>query len=156
MTHSGPAGQRRATGRPGHADAEGPGIVVSGPNLQVFFDADCGFCAHSAAVLRRLDSKHRLALAPLQRAAEVVPDAPDIDRLLASMHVRDRAGEWRVGGAAWLRTADEIPLLRPLAFLARLPGLRALVEPAYSLVARNRHRIGRLLGDDACVVPQNR
>jgi predicted DCC family thiol-disulfide oxidoreductase YuxK len=127
---------------------------VSVPNLQVFFDADCGFCAHSASVLRRLDSKQRLALVPLQRAAEVVPDAPDIDRLLASMHVRDPTGHWSVGGAAWLRIADEIPLLRPLAFLARLPGLRRLVEPAYALVARNRHRISRLLGDDACVIPQ--
>ncbi len=131
-------------------------LAVSSTYLRVFFDADCGFCAHSASVLRRLDSKHRLGLVPLQRAAEVVSDAPDIDRLLASMHVRDPAGRWSVGGAAWLRIADEIPLLRPLAFLARLPGLRRLVEPTYALVARNRHRISRLLGDDACSIPKAR
>jgi predicted DCC family thiol-disulfide oxidoreductase YuxK len=131
-------------------------LAMSSTYLQVFFDADCGFCAHSASVLRRLDRKHRLSLVPLQRAAEVVPDAPEIRALLASMHVRDRAGRWSVGGAAWVRIASEIPLLRPLAFLARLPGLRTLVEPAYALVAANRHRISRLLGDDACVIPQTR
>ena len=129
---------------------------MSSTYLRVFFDADCGFCAHSASVLRRLDSNHRLALVPLQRAAEVAPDAPELGVLLASMHVRDSTGRWSVGGAAWLRIADEIPLLRPLAFLARLPGLRRLVEPAYAVVARNRHRISRLLGDDACSIPQAR
>jgi 3-demethoxyubiquinol 3-hydroxylase len=131
-------------------------LAVSSTYLQVFFDADCGFCAHSASVLRRLDRSHRLSLVPLQRAAGAAPDAPDIDVLLASMHVRDRAGRWSVGGAAWVRIAHEFPLLRPLAFLARLPGLRSLVEPAYALVARNRHRISRLLGDDACAISQTR
>jgi predicted DCC family thiol-disulfide oxidoreductase YuxK len=131
-------------------------LVMSSTYLQVFFDADCGFCAHSASVLRRLDRRRRLSLVPLQRAAEVVPDAPPIDALLESMHVRDQAGRWIVGGAAWLRIADEIPLLRPLEYLARLPGFRSLVEPTYALVARNRHRISRLLGDDACSIPQAR
>ena len=66
------------------------------------------------------------------------------------MHVRDGTGEWSVGAAAWVRIAREIALLRPLGAVARLPVLRRLVEPTYALVAGNRQRISRLLGDDAC------
>jgi predicted DCC family thiol-disulfide oxidoreductase YuxK len=65
------------------------------------------------------------------------------------MHVRD-GGRWSVGGAAWLRIAEVVPTLRPLAILARLPFVHPFVEPVYRVIARNRHRISRLLGDDAC------
>jgi hypothetical protein len=43
-----------------------------------------------------------------------------------------------------------VPALRPVALLARLPFAHPFVEPVYALVARNRHRISRLLGDEAC------
>jgi hypothetical protein len=45
-----------------------------------------------------------------------------------------------------------VPALRPFAGAAGRPGIRALVEPAYRLVARNRHRISRRLGLTACRV----
>jgi predicted DCC family thiol-disulfide oxidoreductase YuxK len=66
------------------------------------------------------------------------------------MHVRDAAGRWSIGGAAWLRIADALPALRPLAWFARLPFMRPLVEPVYAVIANNRHRLSRVLGDDAC------
>jgi predicted DCC family thiol-disulfide oxidoreductase YuxK len=119
------------------------------PRLQVFYDADCGFCTRSAGLLRRIDRRGRLELIPLQEAGVAVPDAPPGDRLLDKMHVRD-GGRWSVGGAAWLRIAEVVPTLRPLAILARLPFVHPFVEPVYRVIARNRHRISRLLGDDAC------
>ncbi|MEA2622336.1 MAG: DCC1-like thiol-disulfide oxidoreductase [Chloroflexota bacterium] len=66
------------------------------------------------------------------------------------MHARDAAGRWFVGGQAWLRIAELVPVLRPLGSLARLPLVRGFVEPVYAFVARNRHHISRLLGDDGC------
>ena len=66
------------------------------------------------------------------------------------MHVRDAAGRWSIGGAAWLRIADAVPVLRPLAWFARLPFIRPLVEPAYALIANNRDLLSHVLGDDAC------
>jgi predicted DCC family thiol-disulfide oxidoreductase YuxK len=36
--------------------------------------------------------------------------------------------------------------------ICSLPGIRGLVDPAYRLVARNRHRISRRLGLNACRV----
>ncbi len=119
-------------------------------DLDVFYDADCGFCTRTAILLHRVDGGHRLRLIPLQRASEIAPGAPPEDRLLEEMHVRDTSGRWYDGGAAWLRIAHLVPLMRPLAFVAELPVMRALVEPTYALIARNRHRISRLIGDGDC------
>jgi len=120
--------------------------------LTVFYDADCGFCSHCAAVLRAVDRGHRLDLVPLGRAATRFPEAPPTEALLDKMHACDAAGRWFIGGQAWIRVADAVPLLRPLAVVARLPLIRSLVEPVYSVVARNRHNLSRLLGDDACTI----
>jgi len=134
----------RAAARP-HADAD----------LDVFYDADCGFCTRTAVLLHRVDRAHRLRLIPLQRATETAPDAPAEDRLLREMHARDASGHWFVGGAGWLRIAHVVPLMKPLAFVAELPIVRSLVEPTYAVIARNRHRISRLMGDGDCAVPRN-
>jgi predicted DCC family thiol-disulfide oxidoreductase YuxK len=120
------------------------------PDLDVFYDADCGFCTRTALMLRRLDRAHRLRLVELQRATEIAADAPSEDQLLGEMHARDSAGRWFMGGAAWLRIAHVVPLMKPLAFVAELPLIRSLVEPTYAVIARNRHRISRLMGDGDC------
>lgn len=127
-------------------------MITRDPRLTVFYDADCGFCSHCAAVLRVLDRGGRLDLAPLTDAAARFPDAPRIDQLLDKMHSRDAAGRWFIGGQAWIGIADQVPLLRPLSFVARLPLIRDLVEPVYAIVARNRHNLSRLLGDEACAI----
>jgi predicted DCC family thiol-disulfide oxidoreductase YuxK len=103
--------------------------------------------------LRRLDRARRLELIPLQRAGASIGDAPPVDRLLARMHVRDAAGHWSIGGEGWLRIAEVVPALRPLARLGQLPFVRPFIGPVYGQVAKNRHRIGRLLGDGACAKP---
>jgi predicted DCC family thiol-disulfide oxidoreductase YuxK len=100
-------------------------------------------------LLRRLDRARRLDLIPLQDAS-TFPDAPPEAALLERMHVRDAAGYWSIGGAAWLRIANVVPALRALAWFASLPVIRPLVEPVYSLIANNRHRLSRVLGDDGC------
>ena len=119
--------------------------------LLVLYDADCGICSRSARLLRRLDHGRHLRLMPLQDAGEIA-DAPPAEVLLDAMHVRDGRGRWTVAGAAWIRIAEEIPLLRPLAIVARLPLFGRFVEWTYGRVAGNRHRISQLLGDDACPI----
>jgi predicted DCC family thiol-disulfide oxidoreductase YuxK len=117
--------------------------------LHVFYDADCGFCTRSARLLRRLDRGHRLRIGRLSDAA-AYPDAPPPPQLAAAMHCRDRSGRWLAGGDAWLRIAEELPALRPFGRIGRLPGARWVVERVYRLIAANRHRLSRLLGDEAC------
>ncbi|HEX9610177.1 MAG TPA: DUF393 domain-containing protein [Candidatus Limnocylindria bacterium] len=118
--------------------------------LVVLFDADCGFCSWSATLLDRLDRGHALRLLPLQRAATELDDAPPQQVLLETMHVRDRYGRWERGGAALLRIAAVVPVLRPLAVAGRVSLVRWGVEAWYRVVARNRHRLGRLLGLESC------
>jgi predicted DCC family thiol-disulfide oxidoreductase YuxK len=120
--------------------------------LLVLYDADCGICIRSARVLRRLDHGRRLRLVPLQDAGEFV-DAPPFEVLLDALHVRDPDGRWSLAGTAWIRVAEEVPLLRPLAVLARVPAIRWLVEWTYARVAGNRRLLSHLLGDDVCSVP---
>ena len=115
--------------------------------LTVLYDADCGLCSVSASVLRRVDRgrERRLSLVPL-RVARLDPQTTLTEAdLTESLRVRAPDGGWHAGGEAVLRIAEALPALRPLAVLGRLPLLRPLVEPAYRLVARNRHRISALL-----------
>ena len=119
--------------------------------LLVLYDADCGICSRSASLLRRLDRAGHLRLLPLQAAGEIA-DAPPAGVLLDAMHVRDSEGRWTFAGAAWTRIAEEVPFLRPIAIVARMPVVSRIVEWTYAQVAGNRHRISRLLGDDACSI----
>lgn len=119
--------------------------------LLVLYDGDCAICTHIARILRRLDSARRLDLTALQVAAGR-PDTPSLEVLLRSIHVRGAGEPWSIGGAAMVRISREIGVLRPFGVLASLPLLRHLVEPAYQLVAANRHRISRLFGLDVCAV----
>ena len=45
---------------------------------------------------------------------------------------------------------DLVPVLRPLALMGRLPGVRARSQPAYDLVAAHRHELGRCSVPGAC------
>ncbi len=134
---------------PGAGDARTP----RDDRLTVLYDADCGFCTHSARVLLWLDHGRALRLSPLQRAAGGIPGAPPLDTLLASMHVVDRQGRWSVGGAAWMQVLERIPVTRPLAIVGRLPVIDRVVDATYRAVSAHRHRLSRLLGVRACRVP---
>ncbi len=120
--------------------------------LTVLFDADCGFCEWSSEVVARLDRHRAIRFVPLSKAAAVLPGALPVETLLASMHAVTPDGVWLRGGEAWLRIMALVPALRPLAAIGRLPLLCHLVEPGYALIARNRHRLGRLVGRASCRV----
>jgi predicted DCC family thiol-disulfide oxidoreductase YuxK len=119
--------------------------------LTVLYDDDCGFCRWSAGQLRALDRHRRLELVPLQHATDH-PDRPDLARLARShdlagaIHVLRPDGETRAGGGAMLEIIDALPggwLLRPWALL---PGIEAVVDFGYRLVADRRSHVSAWLG----------
>jgi predicted DCC family thiol-disulfide oxidoreductase YuxK len=116
--------------------------------LTVLYDDDCGICQRSARLIRLLDHGHRLDLVPLQSRQSV--DTPALDVLLGSLHAVDEGDHWSVGAEAVVEIARRIPILRPIYLLKRVPGAMVLVRAAYGLVARNRLRLSRALGMDAC------
>jgi predicted DCC family thiol-disulfide oxidoreductase YuxK len=94
------------------------------------------------------DRRHRLRPVPLQD--------PEAEALLAGMRPEERIASWHLvepygvrtsAGVAAPRLLGMLPGGRPLAAVARL--LQPLTNASYSLVARNRDRLGRLIPDRA-------
>ena len=120
--------------------------------LTVLYDADCGICTHTARLLTRLDSRHKLRLVALQAAA--LPGMPAHDSLEEALHAVDAHGRWTLGVDAAVQIARRVPLLWPLGAVARLPLATPILGMLYTIVARNRQRLSRLLGLQVCRVPR--
>jgi predicted DCC family thiol-disulfide oxidoreductase YuxK len=114
----------------------------------LLYDPDCGICVATAGWLRGRVPANRLRLLPLTDA----PADPDVGELVAgrqlgqSLHAVLPDGSVAYGARAVLAAGRRVPRW---AILARLADHRvgyALLEPLYQLIARRRHRIGRLLG----------
>lgn len=121
----------------------------------LLYDADCGFCRWSVAKLLAWDRRGRLRPVALQD--------PQADSLLPDMGLEARMGSWHLvspDGAVRSAGAAVQPLLRLLPGGAPLAGVASafpgLTDRAYGLVARNRDRLGRLLGPEACAVTPRR
>ena len=117
--------------------------------LTVLYDAGCRFCTRIAARLASMDRLGRLRFVPLQMAAHDRPEVRELAAsrdLASSLHVVDEQGRWAAGGEAMVRVWEEVPTLRRLARLARLPLVRLLVEPVYRFVAEHRPWFGWLAG----------
>jgi predicted DCC family thiol-disulfide oxidoreductase YuxK len=144
VSAGGPPGSPAAPAQGKESSAAGEG------RLTVLYDGRCRVCTRVAGRLAGLDTGRRLRLVPLQRAAV---DRPEVQRLRAqrdlrrALHVIDEEGRWASGGEAVIRTLECLPRLRPLASVARLPGVARLVETAYRLVADHRARLAWLAGD---------
>lgn len=120
--------------------------------LEVLFDADCGFCQRGVALLRRLDRRGRLAFTALQApgapARFGITEAQAYEQLWAL----DRSGR-RAGGAHAVAAAADAALgTRALGRALRARPLRLAAERAYRWVAGNRHR---LPGSAACAVQRH-
>jgi predicted DCC family thiol-disulfide oxidoreductase YuxK len=121
----------------------------------LLYDEDCGFCRWSVERILRWDRRGQLRAVPLQ--------SPEADALLLGMDRRRRMASWHLvepdgrvtsAGAAGARLLELLPGGAPIAAVARaFPGA---TEAAYGLVARNRDRLGRWLGERACAVDPSR
>jgi predicted DCC family thiol-disulfide oxidoreductase YuxK len=110
----------------------------------ILYDADCGFCRASLALILAWDRRRRLRPVPL--------DSSEADRLLAGMPEEERMASWhlvepdgrvRSAGAAFPPLLRLLPGGGPLAAAAeRLP---RLTEWGYRFVADHRSLLGRLL-----------
>jgi predicted DCC family thiol-disulfide oxidoreductase YuxK len=116
---------------------------VGTPPLPVLYDADCGFCRWTLALLLRRDRTVRLLPLAIQSAegARLLEGMPEAERL-RSAHVVTPDGRVWSGGDAVAPIARELAGHRAghAAWLWRLP-LRA----GYRLVAANRSRLSRLV-----------
>jgi predicted DCC family thiol-disulfide oxidoreductase YuxK len=109
--------------------------------LTVYFDASCGLCNSEMQAIKIHDSEQRLIL--VDCSSQSFDDAPcradGISRqeLMACLHVRDSAGVWIKGVAAFelLYRTVKMPTL---ALLWGGRFTRPVMERAYPWVARHR------------------
>ena len=121
----------------------------------LLYDSDCGFCRWSVDKVLAWDRRGRLRAVALQD--------PEAEALLPGMDEAQKLASWHLvtsDGKVYSAEAAAPPLLRllpgggaPAAVLAAFP---RVTKPAYRLVARNRDRFGRLLGQTACSVDPGR
>lgn len=126
-------------------------MVMDDDTVTVIFDDDCGFCRWSVERLRRWDRGRRVRLVTLRSAEadRLLGDMPD-DRRSASWHLVTADGRVSSGGRAVAPLFRRLPGGGPLATIAAaMPGP---TDAAYRLVARNRGRLGELLGERRCAV----
>jgi predicted DCC family thiol-disulfide oxidoreductase YuxK len=119
----------------------------------LLYDSDCGFCRWSVDKVLAWDRRRRLRPIALQD-----PEAADLigplDSKMDSWHLVTSDGGLHSGGAALAPLLGLLPGGRPFgALFSAFPGV---TDRAYRLVARNRDRFGRLLGQSACSVDPSR
>ena len=110
----------------------------------VLYDAECGFCRWSLAKLLAWDRRGALRPVPLQseEGRQMLRGLSEEERM-SSWHLIESDGERTSGGAAGAPLLRSLPGGRvPASLLELSPGL---ADRAYSLVARNRGRLGRLI-----------
>lgn len=112
------------------------------PCLTLWYDGTCPLCIREINLMRRLDRRSALCFLDAGKAdAAACPLERSL--LLARFHVRTREGRLLDGAAAFAAVWRELPLLRPLGELARLPGALWLLEGAYRAFLRVRPQLQR-------------
>jgi predicted DCC family thiol-disulfide oxidoreductase YuxK len=121
----------------------------------LLYDSDCGFCRWSADKILAWDRRDRLRPLALQdpETATLLPGMSEEARM-ASWHLVTPKNQVYSGAAAAPPLLRLLPGGRPLAALLALSP--SLTDRAYRLVARNRDRFGRLIGQTACGVDPSR
>ncbi|MCA9505302.1 MAG: DUF393 domain-containing protein [Spirochaetaceae bacterium] len=118
--------------------------------IRVLYDADCPLCSREVALLRRLDrGRGRIDFEDIA-APDFDPARYALDQASVEARLHGVLPDGRiVDGVDVLVRAWSAVGFRLVAVIARLPGVRWLLDRAYDVFARNRLRwTGRC--DDRC------
>ena len=119
-----------------------------------YFDADCGFCQWSAKLLERL-TDDRLSIAPARVGQADIPDVVASTIAHAAVYMPGGKGDYVTGHVAIARVLVDCgnsPVLRGLARVGLFRPLQPLWRTVYRVIANNRHKLGPLVGRQACAV----
>ncbi|MES2102624.1 MAG: DUF393 domain-containing protein [Pseudomonadota bacterium] len=119
------------------------------PQLTVYFDGNCPFCAAEMARLRRWNNRELLAFIDIAEPGfDPAPLGVDMAALDRELHSRTAQGDILVGIDSMLAAytlAGKAWLVLPL----RVKALRPLLVNLYRAFARNRYRFSRWMGYQA-------
>jgi predicted DCC family thiol-disulfide oxidoreductase YuxK len=125
--------------------------------FEVFYDGECPLCRREIGALQRLDRKAQIRFTDI--AARSGADRASSfglghDQLMARIHGRTADGEI-VEGVEVFRKLYGAVGFETLVGLTRLPGVRSVLDAAYSVFARNRLRVTGRCTAGHCDVPQS-
>lgn len=116
--------------------------------ITVYYDGACPRCVRDRALYERLAGDEAQAACWVDitgRDAELAARGIDPQAALRELHVADAAGRVHRELDAYILLMARVPLLRPLAWLIGLPGVRALLSRLYrASVLRRLRASGRL------------
>jgi predicted DCC family thiol-disulfide oxidoreductase YuxK len=118
--------------------------------FEVFFDGECPLCRREIDVLQRLDKRERVRFTDIA-AAGFEPESLGLThaQLMARIHGRTADGELVEGVEVFRRLYAAVGFERMVA-LTRLPGVRSVLDAAYTLFAQNRLRLTGRCADGLC------
>jgi predicted DCC family thiol-disulfide oxidoreductase YuxK len=120
--------------------------------ITVWYDDDCGVCLWAAKLLKRLDIWHNVSFEPNSNSEDYPKDVTT-EMTDKSMVVVGPSNVAQTDVLALSEILRSLPLLWPVGWLIRLPGLSHLTRYFYYKVADNRTDISINLGLAACGVP---
>lgn len=121
----------------------------------LLYDGDCGICQWTADWLRKHDHAHRLRIVPFQ-TIDPAAIAPGLTREECAQAVQLITADGRRFRAARAVFETLRLLPPPWQWLGTFCApFSPLFEPIYHLIARSRHRLSRLLGLNACQLPES-
>ena len=107
--------------------------------IEVFFDGKCGLCSKEIAYYQNIAPSGIFAWMDIATDASPLA-AHQISQAdaLRHLHVRDAAGDWHIGAAAFLIIWQQLRYWRFLAVLVGLPIIRHIAAMVYNRFADYR------------------
>ena len=130
-------------------------LIVIMPQPAIIYDGECRFCQWSVRRIRSLDRKDQFEYLPRQADGvdERFPILSQSD-FNSGLRLIKEDEEVFVGADAVFEIYGSLPPYHLITWTYRIPILRQLFKAGYALIARNRHRFGRIECDtEACHLP---
>ena len=111
------------------------------PRLILIFDGSCDFCTRTVRLVRAVDRRGRITIVPFQRPGEPERHGLTVPQCEGSVWAITPDGTtFHAAAAANLTAAVALGVPLPL-WLYAMPGVEALQEAVYQVIARNRSHI---------------
>ena len=111
------------------------------PRLTLIFDGSCDFCTRTVRLVRAVDRNDRITIVPFQKPGEPERHGLTVSQCEGSVWaITPDGANFHAAAAANLTAAVALGVPFPL-WLYALPGVEALQEAVYQLIARNRSHI---------------
>ena len=107
--------------------------------IEVFFDGKCGLCSKEIAYYQKIAPSGIFAWMDIATdASPLATHQISQADALRHLHVRDAAGDWHIGAAAFLIIWQQLRYWRFLAVLVGLPIIRHIAAMVYNRFADYR------------------